>query len=221
MEYLCLNNNLSYLYGWFAGDGGLYNDTRNRGRLSTEVNFRDKDIIEKLQHIFDSINIRSSIRMRTRDTNFKFNYQSISLIVYSLEFRKFFMKIGFQEGSKCLTMSPPIINFNKNAFARGFIDANGSICISKNDRLILSICITSDSMYSFFVDMINNICGYKLQLHRNKRDNVYNIVLTNKNAILFIKWLDYENINEISLDRKREKALELIDKYKIMCKQQD
>jgi len=214
-----LDRELSYVYGWFAGDGGLYSSTRNRGKLSTEISIIDKDIIYKMKDIFDSLDINSTIRTRTRNTNYKNNYESISLSVFSLEFRKFFMKAGFPEGSKHLLIKPPVIPFDTQSFTRGFIDADGSFCIGKTYNIpIISICISSEDLYSFFINIIAEVCGYIPNLTRNKRDSVYNLQITRKNAITFIGWLGYENQREISLNRKKSKALELVNIYKEVYK---
>jgi hypothetical protein len=216
-----LDKNLSYIYGWFAGDGSLYSNTRNRGKFFTEISMIDKDIIEKMKSVFDNINVYSSIRTRTRNTNFKKNYTSISLSVFSLDFRNFIKKAGFPEGSKHLTIKPPTIPFDKKSFTRGFIDADGSFCIGKkHDIPIISICISSDDLYLFFSDLLFDVCDYRPNLSRNKRDNIYNLQITKGNSLDIIKWLEYENEKEISLNRKRDKALEFIGKYSKIYKQE-
>lgn len=219
MKYDVLNKDLSYMYGWFAGDGGLYNTTRNRGKLQTEISFEDKDIIYKLESILSSMQINSSVRTRTRDTNYKLSYKSISLAVYSLDFRTFFIDAGFEKGCKTTSIAPPTIPFDEKSFARGYIDADGSFCIGRTHNIpILSICISSEKIYLFFIKEIEKVCGYTPNLTRNKRDNVYNLQVTRKNVLDFIDWLGYDIEGEISLDRKKYKALELVNKYKTLYK---
>ncbi len=214
MEYLELDSDLSYLYGWFAGDGGLYNTTRNRGRLSTEINYDDRDIIYKLASVFDSLNVKAYIGTRTRDTNpFKSIYKSIFLRVNSLEFRKTIMAAGFIEGDKHLTVRPPIIPFVHNSFVRGYIDADGSFGIVKAYNIpFISICVSSENMYKYLKNIMKEVCDFEINLTRNKRDNLYNMQLTRKKAIMFMKWLEYDK-GEISLDRKQKKVLELVNLY--------
>lgn len=209
-----LDKDMSYIYGWFLADGTLYNTTRNRGRLSTEVSSKDLDILEKMSYVLTREGFKNSITSRTRNTNFKSNYESKILRICSLELRTFFKECGFPEGKKSCVAKPPSFQYDEVSFSRGYIDADGSFSIGKtHDIPILSICLSSDFMYEFFREKLKIICGFESNIKRNSRDNVYNLMITRKKALLFIKWLGYEEDGILSLNRKRMKAVELLSKY--------
>ncbi len=62
-----MDKNMSYIYGLFQTDGHLYEQSRNRGKLTLEINSRDVDILESLDKI---IPCNSYISSRKRVTNF-------------------------------------------------------------------------------------------------------------------------------------------------------
>src|SRR5829696_955979 len=74
-EILTLENPFyAYLFGLIQTDGHLYQNTRNRGRLSIEVSKRDEAILIELQK---RLPFNSTISERTRQTNFRNEYVSV------------------------------------------------------------------------------------------------------------------------------------------------
>ena len=65
-----MNKLESYVYGLLITDGSLNLSTRNRGKVTLEVNNKDSDIVEKLYKVIPN----SSVRERTRTTNFSKNF---------------------------------------------------------------------------------------------------------------------------------------------------
>jgi hypothetical protein len=61
---------MSYMFGFMQTDGHLSKNTRNRGRLAIELQVSDRSLLERLQAL---VSVNSSIKERTRDTNFKKN----------------------------------------------------------------------------------------------------------------------------------------------------
>lgn len=49
-----------------------------------------------------------------------------------------------------------------------------------------------------------------MNVTRNKRDNIYNLVVTSNNAKILAKWI-YENDTNLRLERKYNKFLEIND----------
>ena len=82
-----LSENESYLIGFVQGDGNIYEQTRNRGKMSIEVSKRDADMPLKLKQIIQSMfQCNVTISERTRDTNFKKNHTSIRLSVCDIRY---------------------------------------------------------------------------------------------------------------------------------------
>lgn len=85
-----MNDKESYIYGLLLADGNIYlsKDARravdNRGKVSLEVNSKDKDIILKLFQLIPN----SYLRERTRDTNFKKGYTTCCFSNHQKAFRQ-------------------------------------------------------------------------------------------------------------------------------------
>jgi sporulation protein YlmC with PRC-barrel domain len=191
---------LSYIIGFLHSDGHLYETSRNRGKLSIELNKKDIDILVKLQNL-----IGGTIRERERATNFGY-IQSVILTIHSFKIRTYLKKNGLIAGKKSSIVSIPN-KLSITNYLRGFVDGDGSIGTTGNKEPFVSI-VTSSEMLK---DQICNFLGKKLglikALNRNKRDKVYNIVIKNENAIKFCRLLYYKST--IHMNRK-------YDSYKLL-----
>lgn len=209
-----LDKEMSYIYGWMLSDGTLSESTRNRGKLSSEISVKDIDILEKMKNVLQEHNISSTLTFRTRTTPFKKDFEAVKLSVFSLETRNTFKELGFPVGKKSDIVTPPNGLFSENDFCRGFIDGDGSIGIAKQRNYpFVSVVISSDPLYDYFSEKVNDVCGYLPNINRNKRDNVYNLGINRKNCILFLNWLDY---SRLSLKRKQDKAKYILENYSNM-----
>jgi len=196
------NEHISYLVGFLQGDGSNYEQSRNRGKISTELSIRDSDILDQIEKLFNDI--YSSRRKRTRDTNFKKDYSSDCLTIYNIKTRRFLSKF-IPAGKKCKTIKPPEAEdfFEKRHYIRGLTDADGSIGITSNNRPFWSLCTSSESVKSFFLKDIIETLNFDKRLNRNKRDNVYNIILYDEDAIEYLKRI----YNNASIFSKRKHKL--------------
>lgn len=197
--------NLNYIIGFLQTDGHHSEQTRNRGKIQIELNYKDKDILEKIQKILLPY-INCTIKSRIRDTNFKKNSHQINLSIYDLVFRKA-IKPYLPVGKKSNIIEPPFVlnTFSKKDYIRGLIDGDGSIGISKKNRAFISLCVSSEKIKNFILQDIEEITGLKKEINRNTRDNVYNIMLNNEEAIKYAEYL-YKGSN-LYLDRKYNEFL--------------
>lgn len=199
----------SYIYGLLLADGNIYlshDDKRpndNRGRVSLELNERDKDIILKLFQLVPN----SRIRERTRDTNFKKNYTTCSFVNSRLEFRTWLFECGFPKENKTFDAAPPKVNYVEKDFWRGFIDGDGSIGITAKNIPFVSLVTDSECIKDAYLDYLYRNYGLKKVSNRNKRDNAFNILITNEDAVQMAKDLYLDS--DLYLDRKYQKAVEL------------
>lgn len=198
--------NLNYIIGFLQTDGHHSVQTRNRGKIQIELNYKDIDILEKIQKILIPY-INCTIKSRVRDTNFKQNSHQINLSIYDLIFRTA-IKPYVPVGKKSEIIEPPYLlaNFSKRHYIRGLIDADGSIGISKENRPFISLCTSSEKIKEFLIKDIEEIIGLKKEIKRNARDNVYNIMLNNEEAIKYAEYL-YEDSN-LYLNRKYNEYLQ-------------
>ena len=190
---------LSYMIGLFHGDGSLYETTRNRGKLAYEISIRDRDIIDKLVVLLSPLT-KCIVTTRTRDTDFKGNYESIILTIHDKAFRdalKEYMPAG--KKSKDITFYRDL---SVQDYLRGLSDADGSLGLA-DTRCFWSLCTSSEAVKDITCEIIQQLTGLEKRINRNTRDSVYNIVIYNEDAQIFVDYL-YNN-STIYLDRKHDK----------------
>lgn len=200
-KFNLLNPEHSYFFGFAQADGHLMSYTRNRGRLSIEISTKDLEILEKFQNI---IPYKSYISTRIRDTNFKKKYSSSRLNFYSFEFRETINKLGLLYGKKSKITKPPKDEHIKKDYIRGIIDGDGSVGYDKNGRPFIGICTSSFDLMSYILDFEKSITNIERKINRNKRDDVYNLVIWNESALEISKIIYYDNC--LCLKRKGDKA---------------
>jgi hypothetical protein len=192
----------SYLIGLLQSDGNNYETTRNRGKIVLELSDRDNDIIHKINQEMSN----TKISKRIRNTNFKENYKSISLSIFDIKLRNDLKKyIPIGNKSKIIYKPDNVI---EKDYWRGIIDGDGSLGITKNNIPFISLVTKSNLLANSYIEYIKNIVGVEKSTTPNKRDNIYNIMLTNENAQILIKELYYDNC--FGIDRKINKAIEIL-----------
>ena len=205
-----INNNTSYMIGLFQTDGSLSKGKGNKGKFQLEISSKDKDIIFKLK---DIIPYYSGIRTRTRYTKIKkyeYNCDYISLSVCRLEFRNFLFESGVPYGKKSKIIKPPLYleKLSIKDYVRGLYDGDGSLGMTKENIPYISFTTDSDDIAYFLVEYISKITNKPIKnIKRNKRDNIYNIVITKEDAIELCNEIYYDGC--ISLDRKFQKSLDV------------
>lgn len=187
------------MVGLFHGDGSLHETTRNRGKLAYEISIRDKDIVDKLVAILVPLTT-CKVTTRTRDTNFKDNYESITLTIHNKEFRdelKKYMPSGHK--SKDISFTDTL---SAKDYIRGLSDADGSLGLA-DTRCFWSLCTASEQVKDMVCDRIKQLTGLEKRINRNTRDSVYNIVVYNEDAQEVCKHL-YSGAT-LYIDRKYDK----------------
>lgn len=195
----------SYIYGLLGTDGSLSLSERNRGKITLEVNSRDSDIIEKLYHLIPN----SKMHERTRNTNFKENYTTTIFSNHRLEFRQEMIAFGLPVTDKTNTIGPPLQEYSKRDFWRGVIDGDGSVGFTGQGKPFVSLVTKSENLKVAYCNFLVEEFGIVKAISRNKRDNVYNIMVSNEEAQSLCKYL-YSGAT-LYLNRKYNKALEILD----------
>jgi len=191
------NPELAYIFGFLQTDGHLRKNSRNRGCLEVELQTQDRPILDKFMEI---IPVSSTIRERTRDTNFKSKYVSVIWSVYDLEFRTALNKLGLSYGKKSQTISIPTVPFSEIDYWRGIIDGDGSLGMTAKQYPFISLITTSPSLHQAYTEFLFKKTGQIKMTTPNKRDNAYNICLFKENAQKLIDELYYPGC--LCLDRK-------------------
>lgn len=191
-----MNKFESYLYGLILTDGSLYLQSRNRGRIAIELQASDIDLLYQLQQQIP----HSSIHTRTRDTNFKKNYQSVIFTNYQKEFRDRFINYGIPLKNKKTIGTVPMVPYSINDFWRGVYDGNGSIGFTSKNEPFVSLVTKSEPLKEELCKLLASKFNIHKNINPNQRDKIFNIVLKNEDAIQFCDFL-YENA-PIYLQRK-------------------
>ena len=107
-----MNQFESYLFGLILTDGSVYLTTRNRGKITIELQRSDIELLEKIQQ-----NIPESIiSIRKRNTNFKEGYESATWANYRLSFRTQMFNWGLPKHDKGTIGTVPNTNYSKSDF---------------------------------------------------------------------------------------------------------
>lgn len=197
----CINLKIpehSYFFGFAQMDGSLTKSSRNRGKLQIELKEEDVYILRAFQRLFPSVN--SSIRKRIRNTNFKNNYISYVLAIFNQGFREEINKLGIPYGKKSETISLPKSKFCERDYIRGLVDGDGSVGMTVRGFPFISITVKSEELKDYLLNVIERTVKERKRLARNKRDNIYNIILNREKAQQFIRYLYYPNA--LALKRK-------------------
>lgn len=207
------NEQISYIYGLFITDGYIKKQiqkTKVYYSLELELQVLDKDIIEQLQILLPE----GHTSFRTRNTNFKNNAHYVIFRYSQQDLPLWLMQHGFPTINKTFTACPPAWDYDENAFWRGVIDGDGSLGIRKCQTKIgtepyISLTTQSEALKLAYHDYILKITGLNEKNKRNKRDNIYNIVLAKSRCWDLCDAL-YQNTT-IHLNRKYQKYLEIIN----------
>lgn len=206
-----VNIHTSYLIGLFQSDGTMYQGINNKGRAQLEVSSKDEDIIYKIKEI---IPYNYGIKKRIRNILLKNkNYESetISITIYNKNFRNFLEMNGVSYGKKSKNIGVP--NTEKLYtidYIRGLFDGGGSLGFTKNGFPFVGFVTESEKIKDYLLNFISNITNKPLkENNRNKRDNLYNIVIYKEDAVKFCNIVYYENC--LSLNRKYLKSRYIIN----------
>ena len=203
-----MDKNESYIFGNLVTDGNLYLTSRNRGRVQLEISKKDEDLVDKLLELVPF----SSKDSRKRKTNFsKSEVEFVRFRNTKMEFRKKLIENGFPVKNKTLNASTPLGEYEEISFWRGVIDGDGSVGITSKNEPFVSLVTKSEFLKEKYLEFLYKNFGITKKLNRNKRDNVYNVVVKNKNAKDLANLL-YNN-DDIHLNRKYDKAMFILENF--------
>ncbi|MFB2882173.1 hypothetical protein [Floridanema aerugineum] len=195
----------AYLFGFIQSDGHLYNNTRNRGKVSIEIGKIDEEILWAFKNL---IPFNSSISERVRKTNFSSQHTSVIWRVYDKRFRDYLESWGLPNGSKSKLIQLPSCSFSKVDYFRGLIDGDGSLGMTSKKFPFLSLVTCSSYIAVEYLELIKQITGKTKTSNKNTRDQVYNIVVYKEDAQLLTSHLYYNGC--LALRRKLIKASEVL-----------
>ncbi|MFJ8662456.1 hypothetical protein [Streptomyces sp. NPDC093795] len=196
--------NYAYMFGFLQADGHLSEQTRQRGRLTVEINARDIAILREFQRLTPH---NSSITERTRSTNFSGSHHSATWNLCSLEARTTLNQLGLPYGKKSKKITPPRVPFSRRDYLRGVIDADGSVGFTGQGLPFVSLTTASTAIGAYLCHYAKKVTGAERQIKRNARDGIYNILYTTEAAVQLAAHLYYPGC--LALERKRTAASSL------------
>lgn len=192
---------MAYLLGLLQTDGHYYK-SGNKGKIILESNLKDVDIAHKLAKILP---VKSTLKYRTRITNFSEDSSTFVWSIYDKEFRDSF---GLLPGAKSDSIEPPNEPYSEVDYWRGVIDGDGSLGISAStSRPFVSLVTASETLKEEYLSFLEKHLGFRKSISRNTRDSVYNIMINNEDSITISSLLYYPGC--LCLDRKLSKAKEI------------
>lgn len=174
---------IAYIVGLMLTDGWSYTKGNYR-EYSIELKKEDEDILLEIAKDFDC-----TISHRKRDTNFKKEHESTVLYIKDKELKDI-LNIYIPKENKTFTATIPEKYFTSPAFWRGMLDGDGCFGWRKNhtEAYVGFVTVNENFKRGLEKQWLENF-GFETNCHRNVRDNVYNMVLTDGKAKSFLKWL--------------------------------
>lgn len=194
----------AYMFGFLQADGHLAQGVGQKGRLMVEISAKDIELLRSFQKLTPYY---TSIRERTRSTNFAEVHTAAIWSLCSLEARTKLNKLGLPYGRKSKTIAPPTGCYEHRDYLRGLIDADGSVGFTSQGFPFVSLATASTAIASHLRDYARDVTGADRTLKRNARDDIYNILYTKENAQKLAADLYYPDC--LSLERKRASAKSL------------
>ncbi|MFD8789474.1 hypothetical protein [Streptomyces vinaceus] len=191
----------AYMFGFLQADGHLSEQSRQRGRLTVEINVRDIHILHEFQRLTP---YASNVSEGVRSTNFSSQHHSATWAMHALEARTTLNELGLPYGRKSATITPPRVEFSRRDYLRGMIDADGSVGFTGQGFPFVSLTTASTAVGAYLCHYAKKITGAGRQIKRNARDGIYNIVYTKEAAMQLAGHLYYPGC--LALLRKQTAA---------------
>lgn len=202
MTFMDLENpDYAYMFGFLQMDGHLAAGTGKRGRLMVEIAHRDVAVLQRFRELSP---YPSSIRERTRATNFAESYRSATWTLCALEARERLVELGLPYGKKSQKVKPPRVPFSRRDYVRGVIDADGSVGTTGQGLPFVGLTTASTAIATYLCFYVRQTIGAERRAGRNARDGVYNVLYTKEAAVDLARHLYYPGA--LALQRKQEAA---------------
>lgn len=173
---------VSYLLGLLHTDGWHSGAIDAKGKAGIELHERDVDVLRQVREV---IPCRTSLMRRQRNTNFAEDYVSYTLQFFDQAIRVELAALGMPPGRKAYDLSPPVdAGLVVRDYLRGVLDGDGSVGFTRTGIPFVSLVTASEHLARFFEGQIWEVCGVRRATHRNSRDRVFNVMVSNHAAAL-------------------------------------
>ena len=198
---------ISYFIGILLTDGSIYlnKSNPNKGRVSIEIKFEDREILLSFSELFP---LHSSISTRVRRTNFSNSSKTSVWCCSRKELRDWLslIQIPFGKKSQSIQLIPGV---DVSHFWRGIIDGDGSLGFTKQGLPFISLVTSSEQLRNDYLEFIYSVTNKKFNPQRNERDGVYNILISKEDAIAVVNKLYPAGVKYNTIKRKQNIAQEM------------
>jgi len=191
----------AYIFGLLQTDGSHEQGPGNKGRVQLELAAADSDLLHAIRC---RIPVYASVTTRCRTTNFAADYQTSTLRFYDRATREHLVRLGLPTGRKSHLVAAPAGPLSQPDYVRGLVDGDGSIGFTATGAPFIGFVTASEALAAYYCETLHAVTGARRQANRNKRDNVFNILVARDPAARFAEWLYYEGA--LALQRKAAKA---------------
>lgn len=196
---------VSYLLGLLQTDGSHYGSLDGKGKVSIELAVRDLAVLQALQ---PHVPCYSSLRLRTRDTNFANTYSTATLGFFDQSVRRELSALGLPPGRKAHTTAPLDQSLvSRRDYLRGLLDGDGSVGMTARGYPFVSFITASEAMARHVEGEIERVTGARRHCGRNTRDGVFNVMVANQPAATLAAYCWAED--DVAIPRKRASARQL------------
>ncbi|RKT77728.1 hypothetical protein DFJ68_1155 [Terracoccus luteus] len=193
---------ISYLLGLLQTDGSHHGSLDGKGKVSIELAVRDLAVLQALQ---PHVPCYSSLRLRTRETNFSSASSTATLAFFNQSVRRELSTLGLPPGRKARTTAPVDQSLvSSRDYLRGLLDGDGSVGITARGYPFVSFITASEAMARHVESEIERVTGARRRCGRNTRDAVFNVMVANEPAAMLAAYCWSEQ--DISIPRKRASA---------------
>lgn len=193
----------AYLLGFLMGDGHLAEGPGRKGRLQVELSAVDTDHLHALAALLPG----SVVSGRRRTTNFSEQHVSGVLSCCRADVRSALKAAGLPAGRKDAVIAPPTAPYSERDFARGLIDADGSLGFTAAGRPFLSLVTTSPAIATWWCKVLLRETGAERSHAPNARDGARNVMVVSDPAARAAGWLYRDG--DLALARKARRAREV------------
>ncbi|MQY08608.1 hypothetical protein ACRB68_67170 [Actinomadura sp. RB68] len=106
-----------------------------------------------------------------------------------------------------MTVRPPVPPFSERDYTRGLVDADGSLGFTARGYPFIGFTTASSAMIEYFCEKVFEVTGRQRVVNRNKRDGVYNLMVTMEAALEMADWMYYKDC--LALERKAARAVSI------------
>lgn len=196
---------VAYIVGLLQTDGSHDGSIEGKGKIALELAVRDATVLEQISEI---VPCYSSVRLRTRATNFKATYETATLGIFDQSTRRALAALGVTVGRKSGSIAPPAVPFSAPDYVRGLLDGDGSVGRTATGVPFISLVTASVALSTYFCEVIAEVCGVSRTTRPNTRDGVHNIMVTNVAAARLASWA-WHSPDVLGIERKRRAAADV------------